>query len=114
MVDVPFLCNFKRAVSITDEMPYGEITRFCKVHRDRVDQVFKTLAYFDGMYFATRATAPALFSAGLMDTICPPSTVFSAFNLYQGIKQIETYEFNQHDGGGSHHTIKQLAFLKQG
>lgn len=112
MPDVPYLCNYRRAVSITDEMPYHEISRFLKIHRDKVEQVFKTLSYFDGMNFAARAKAPALFSMGMMDPICPPSTVFSAYNHYKGKKQIEVYDFNLHDGGGSHHEIKQIKFLK--
>lgn len=29
MPDVPFLCHFKRAVAITDAMPYAEIAQFC-------------------------------------------------------------------------------------
>ncbi|MFJ6677320.1 acetylxylan esterase [Actinosynnema sp. NPDC091369] len=45
---------------------------------------FATLAYFDGVHFAQRATAPALFSVGLMDPIRPPSTVYAAFNHYAG------------------------------
>ena len=47
-----------------------------------------TLAYFDGVNFAARATAEALFSVGLMDDICPPSTVYAAYNAYAGPKAI--------------------------
>jgi len=111
--DVPFLCHFQRAVTITDENPYYEIARFLKVQRDKVETVFNTLAYFDGMHFAARANAPALFSTGLMDNICPPSTVFAAYNHYAGKKDIKVYSFNLHDGGGSHHDMQKLAFLKQ-
>jgi len=112
MPNVPFLCNFYRAVTITDEDPYHEIARFLKVQRDKVDTVFRTLSYFDGMNFAARANAPALFSTGLMDTTCPPSTVFAAYNHYAGKKDIKVYSFNLHDGGGSHHEIEMLKFLK--
>jgi cephalosporin-C deacetylase len=112
MPDVPFLCHFYRAVTITDEDPYHEISRYLKVHRDQVDTVFCTLAYFDGMNFAVRAHAPALFSTGLMDVTCPPSTVFAAYNHYAGDKQIKTYPFNLHDGGGSHHDLEKLNFLR--
>jgi cephalosporin-C deacetylase len=112
MPDVPYLCNFRRAVTITDELPYHEISRFLRVHRDKADIVFNTLAYFDGMHFAARANAPALFSTALMDPICPPSTVFSAYNHYHGDKKIEVYEFNLHDGGGSHHEIKKVKYLR--
>ena len=100
-------------MSITDAFPYNEITHFCKINRDKEDRVFKTLSYFDALNFVCRANAPALFSVGLMDLTCPPSTVFSAFNHYAGKKQIETYDFNDHEGGGSHHDIKRTLFLKE-
>lgn len=112
MPDVPYLCNFPRAVRLTDEMPYHEISRFLKTHRDKINTVFGTLSYFDGMQFAVRANAPALFSTALMDPICPPSTVFSAYNHYPGEKRIEVYEFNLHDGGGSHHEIMKVKYLR--
>lgn len=113
MPDVPYLCNFRRSVAITDELPYYEISRFLRVHRDKTEKVFNTLEYFDGMHFAARAKAPALFSTALMDTICPPSSVFSAYNHYGGDKKIEVYEFNLHDGGGSHHDLKKVKYLKE-
>ena len=58
-----------------------------------------TLPYFDGVNFAARAKAPALFSVGLMDEVCPPSTVFAAYNHYAGPKEIEVYPFNGHEQG---------------
>lgn len=111
MPDVPFLCHFKRAVTLTDENPYSEIQHYCKIHRQQVATVFHTLSYFDGMNFAVRSNAPALFSAGLMDTICPPSTIFAAYNHYNGKKKINIYHFNQHDGGGSHQELEKIKFL---
>ena len=81
-----------------DSLPYGEIAHFCKVHRDRVETVFGTLSYFDGLNFAARANAPALFSVGLMDDIYPPSTVYAAYNHYAGPKEIRVWPFNRHEG----------------
>ncbi|MCX7820727.1 MAG: acetylxylan esterase [Brevinematales bacterium] len=111
LCDVPFLCNYKRAIEIIDTMPYGEITNFLKIHRDKAETVFKTLSYFDGVNFAVRAKAKALFSVALMDTTCPPSTVFSAYNYYTGEKEIKIYPFNNHEGGQSYHTLEKLKFL---
>ena len=109
--EVPFLCHYRRATQITNNDPYAEIVRYCRIHCDQVDQVFNTLSYFDGVNFETRARAPALFSTSLMDETCPPSTVFAAYNYYGGEKQIKTYEFNQHDGGGIHQVAANLKFL---
>ncbi len=111
MPDVPFLCHMRRATQITDEHPYQEIVRYCKVHRDKVETVFRTLAYFDGMHFAPRARARALFSVALMDQICPPSTVFAAYNHYAGPKEIRVWEYNDHEGGQTAQLAEQLHFL---
>jgi len=113
MSDVPFLCHYRRAVEITDGYPYQEIVQYLKTHRDHVDQVFKTLSYFDGVNFSARAKAKALFSVGLMDMICPPSTVFAAYNHYKGEKDIKIYPFNGHEGGGTFHTYEKMKFVKK-
>jgi cephalosporin-C deacetylase len=110
MPDVPFLCNYRRAVNLVDSMPYNEITQYLKAHRDLVEQTFRTLAYFDGMHFATRIKARCLFSVGLMDTICPPSTVYSAYNSVKAPKEIRIYEFNNHEGGGGFWSLARLQF----
>ena len=111
--DVPFLCHYRRATQITDTAPYVEIVRYLKVHREKVDQVFRTLGYFDAMNFAPQAKARALFSVGLMDDICPPSTVFAAYNHYAGPKEIRVWPFNVHEGGGPYQLMDQVRFLKE-
>lgn len=113
MPDVPFLCHFRRAAEITAVEPFTEISRYLAVHRDAVDRVFDTLSYFDGVNFARRATAPALFSAALMDDVVPPSTIFAAFNRYAGPATIEVYPFNGHESGQMLHNIKQATWLPQ-
>jgi len=110
--DVPFLCHFRRATEVTDAAPYSEIVGYLRVHRDKVEQVFRTLSYFDGMNFAARARCQALFSVGLMDQICPPSTVFAAFNHWAGAKQIGVWPYNQHNGGETFQTRDKIRFLK--
>jgi cephalosporin-C deacetylase len=111
--DVPFLCHYQRAITLVDTTPYSEIAMYLKTHRDQVETVYNTLAYFDGMHFAARSTAPALYSAALMDTVCPPSTVFAAFNHSPAAsKDIKVYTFNNHEGGGSHHVREQIRFLQ--
>lgn len=97
----PFLCDFRRASLIAGERPYLELTRYLADKRDAVARTFEVLSYFDGVGFAARATAPAWFSAGLMDGIVPPSTVFGAYHAYKGPKQIGVWEYNGHDAGGA-------------
>jgi len=112
MPDVPFLCDFRRATDLVDTDPYGEIVRYLKVHRDQVGTVFSTLAYFDVAALVKLARAPALFSVALMDQLCPPSTVYAAYNRYGGEKEIVEYPFNDHEGGETFHEVVQLKWLK--
>ena len=113
LTDVPFLCHYRRATTLTDAFPYAEIAAFCKTHRDKVEAVFRTLSYFDGVNFAAQAQASALFSVGLMDEVCPPSTVYAAFNHYQGAKEIRVWPYNRHEGGEAYQMREKLAFLRQ-
>ncbi len=73
--------------------------------------MFQTLSYFDGMNFVARANAAALFSVGLMDEICPPSTVFAAYNHYTGSKQIRIWQYNNHEGGETFQSVEKIKFL---
>jgi cephalosporin-C deacetylase len=112
MPDVPFLCHYRRATEIVDTYPYKEIAEFCHVHRDKVDTVFNTLSYFDGVNFSARAKAKTIFSVGLMDQVCPPSTVYAAYNHWAGEKDIKVYPYNGHEGGQSFQTLEKVRFLK--
>jgi cephalosporin-C deacetylase len=111
MPDVPFLCDFRRAADLPVLDPYAELGRYLAAHRDEVDLVFTTLAHFDGAILGRRASAPALFSVAVMDTICPPSTVFAAYRSYAGPKELAVYEFNDHEGGGPFQQARQAAWL---
>ena len=50
----------------------------------------ETARYFDAMNFATRIkTAGACLTVGFIDTTCPPSSVYAAYNQISSSKQIE-------------------------
>ncbi|PJE99689.1 acetylxylan esterase [Streptomyces carminius] len=114
LVDVPFLCHFRRGAELATTGPYPEIAHYLGVHRRTdPDAVFAVLNYFDGLHFAPRATAPALFSVGLMDPICPPSTVFAAYHRYAGAqKDIRVWHFADHGGGRASQPYEQLLWLR--
>jgi cephalosporin-C deacetylase len=107
---VPFLCDIRRAVTITDSFPFQEVVQFLRANADRAEQTFATLDHFDVVNLARRITAPALFSTALMDAVCPPSGVFAAYNEIAGPKGIEVYEWDGHDGGRTHFDVKALEF----
>jgi cephalosporin-C deacetylase len=115
LIDVPFLCDVRRAAAIApDTLPYLELVQYLRMHRDDVERTFRTLSYFDGAVLGQRAATPALFSVALMDTLCPPSTVFAAYHHYAGPdKDIVVYPYNDHEGGEGHQQAAQLRWLAE-
>jgi cephalosporin-C deacetylase len=112
LATAPFLCHIERAVALTDASPYGEIAQYLAVHRESPERVWRTLSYVDGVHLARRAVAPGHFGTGLRDTVCPPSTVFAAYNAYGGVdRTMHTYPFNGHEGGDAVHVRRQLDWL---
>ena len=110
--DVPFLCDFPRGDHAHRRGP---------VRRDRALLQDAPRPRRAGVRDAVllrrrdprrRATAPALFSVGLMDEICPPSTVYAAYNRYGGPKEIREYPFNDHEGGEAFHEVVKLGWLR--
>jgi cephalosporin-C deacetylase len=112
MPDVPFLCDFRHSVEVAMGAPFTEISTYLAAHRERVDRVFGTLAYFDGASLARRVDAPALMSVALMDEVVPPSGMFAAYNeIPVADRSLEIYAFNGHEGGGILQWKRQAEWL---
>ena len=50
--------------------------------------VIEAVRYYDAMNFATRIKAPGIITVGFIDTTCPPSSVYAAYNALPGKKEI--------------------------
>jgi cephalosporin-C deacetylase len=110
--DVPFLCDIQRAVTFAPEPPYTEIPAFLAQNVALVDAALNTLRYVDCALLARRITAPTLVSVGQMDTTCPPSTVFAAYNEINADKEIIVYPYSGHSVPHAH-TEAQLRHLRR-
>jgi cephalosporin-C deacetylase len=104
--DIPFLCDFRRAITITPAGPYPEIAGFIKANPHLYDRVIRTLSYFDCMNLAPLITCRTVVSNGLWDDICPPSTIFGAYNHITAEKQMEVYPFHKHEVAYEHNELK--------
>jgi cephalosporin-C deacetylase-like acetyl esterase len=51
-------------------------------------KILQVARYFDAMNFATHTQAEAIVSVGFIDTTCPPTTVYAAYNNLRGKKQM--------------------------
>lgn len=115
LVDVPFLCHVRRGTHVAGDGPYLEVVDYLRRHSpENVDRAFATLAHVDGANLASRARVPALFSVALMDPVCPPSTVFAAYNRWgHEDREIDVWEFADHAGGIGFQVQRQLRFLER-
>src|SRR5205823_2021338 len=80
----PFLCDYQRVWEMDlDVAAYDELRVYFRLFdplHEREQQVFTRLGYIDNQHLAQRIRAEVLMAVGLMDTVCPPSTQFAAFN----------------------------------
>jgi cephalosporin-C deacetylase len=70
--------------------------QFLAVNTHLEDAVRSTVRHVDNALLASRIRARTLVSVGLNDTLCPPSTVFAAFNAIAAEKEIVVLPFSGH------------------
>ena len=58
---------------------------------ERHNYWFVTLGYIDNQHLAPRIRSRVLMATGLMDTVCPPSTQFAAYNKITSEKDMVLY-----------------------
>ncbi len=109
--DVPFLCDIQRAITLAPGAPYTEVPEFLAHQLELIPAALDTLRYVDCALLARRITARCLLSVGLMDTICPPSTVFAAYNEITAGKDISVHPFTGHEVPAAH-VERQLRHLR--
>jgi len=106
LADIPFLCDYRRAVMMTPAGPYPEIASFLKAFPDLYQTVFRTLSYFDCLNLAPAIACRTVVCNCLWDDICPPSTIFGVYNHITAEKQIEVYPFHKHEIPYDHNETK--------
>jgi cephalosporin-C deacetylase len=98
----PFLSDYKRVWDMDqDKDAYAELReyfrKFDPTHA-RAEEIFTALGYIDVHHLAPRTQAEVLWFTGLMDTICPPSTQFAAYNRLTCKKSMVIYPDFGHEG----------------
>ncbi len=92
---LPFLCDYKRVWEMDQAKDaYLELKTYFKhfdPRHEREEAIFTRLGYIDCQHLARRIRARVLMGVGLMDSICPPSTQFAAFNRITSPKDVLVY-----------------------
>jgi cephalosporin-C deacetylase len=115
----PFLSDYQRVWDMDlAKDAYQDIKaylrRFDPLHQ-RLPEMFRKLGYIDVKNLAPRIKAEVLMAITLMDTICPPSTQYAAYNNIQSKKDALIYPDFGHEGlpGFNDHAFKFLMGLKK-
>jgi cephalosporin-C deacetylase len=97
----PFLCDYQRVweMDLAKEA-YEELRTFFRAfdpRHEREAEIFTKLGYIDCQHLAPRIRAEVLMFTSLMDTICPPSSQFAAYNKITAPKNYVLYPDFTHE-----------------
>jgi cephalosporin-C deacetylase len=91
----PFLCDYRRVWNMDlDVGAYEELRQYFRgfdPRHLREKEIYTRLGYIDNQHIAHRIRARVKMLTGLMDTICPPSTQFAAYNKITSPKEVVIY-----------------------
>jgi cephalosporin-C deacetylase len=98
----PFLSDYLRVWEMDQAKDaYAELKdyfrRFDPLH-EKEEAVFRMLGYVDVQHLAGRICGEVEWYIGLMDTICPPSTQFAAYNKIKSARSMVIYPDFGHEG----------------
>ena len=98
----PFLSDYRRVWEMDlAKNAYSELQEYFRnfdpLHQ-RETEVFTKLGYIDVQHHCPRIKAEIMMPIGLMDTICPPSTQFAAYNKIKSKKSLLLYPDFGHEG----------------
>jgi cephalosporin-C deacetylase len=98
----PFLCDYQRVWEMDLAAgAYEELRTYLRLFDPRHEnerEMWTKLGYIDAQHLAPRIKAKTLMLTGLMDTICPPSTQFAAYNKITADKEMVLYPDFGHEG----------------
>ncbi len=97
----PFLSDYRRVWDIDlDQRAYAELREWFRQkdpRHQREEAVFTQLGYIDVQHLAPRIRAEVFMGVSLLDTVCPPSTQFAAYNKIRSPKSLALYPDYAHE-----------------
>jgi cephalosporin-C deacetylase len=98
----PFLSDYKRVWDMDQAKDaYSELKEFFRhfdPNHEKEDAIFEKLGYIDIQFLAARIKTNVLWAIGLMDTVCPPSSQFAAYNKITSPKAMVKFPDFGHEG----------------
>ena len=97
----PFLSDYRRVWEMDlDEYAYQELRDYFRMfdpRHEREQEIFEKLGYIDIQNMTKWIRGNVLMATALLDTICPPSTQFAAYNKITAPKSVLFYPDYGHE-----------------
>jgi cephalosporin-C deacetylase len=98
----PFLSDYRRVWEMDRaKNAYAELQEYFRhfdPRHENENKIFEKLGYVDIQNLSPRICSEVLWSIGLMDEICPPSSQFAAYNKITAKKSMVIYPDFGHEG----------------
>ena len=92
----PFLCDYPDYFELAD-WPGNWFKGAAEEKGISLEDMYRTLSYFDIKNFTDRIQCPVIMAIGLQDTVCPPHTNFAGFNHIRTEKSWICYPLAGHN-----------------
>lgn len=100
-VQYPFLSDYRRVWELDlAKDAYEELRtyfRFFDPLHEREEETYKKLGYIDVHHLAPMIQGKVLMAVTMMDSVCPPSTQFAAYNAIKSEKELQIYPDYGHE-----------------
>ena len=92
----PFLCDYQDYFALAD-WPGNWFKGAAEEKGISLEDMYRTLSYFDIKNFTDRIRCPVIMAIGLQDQVCPPHTNFAGFNHIKSEKSWICYPLAGHN-----------------
>jgi cephalosporin-C deacetylase len=108
--DVPFLCDIRRSLGLTDAFPYRELAAYLREFPGHSKATLDAIDLIDILGFAPLVSCPVLVSIGTLDPVTPLAATRA---LAAALPFAEVFEYvgAGHEGGGMRHRQLQTKWL---
>lgn len=92
---VPSYCCWERRI-FTRTASGGDLAKYIQRFPERMEQVFRTMSYFDALNHVEKIRCPVKMQISLQDEAAPPDCAFAAYNRIVSPKSVKVNCFGQH------------------
>jgi len=92
---VPSFCWWEKRISIRSGCA-KDIAAYIEKNPDNIENVYRTMSYYDVINFVDKIKCPVVFSCGFNDQDTPASCVYAAYNKISSKKIMHNYPAGGH------------------